>query len=66
MPEEIVYRAMVPGEASAVSKLILSSFSEFISSEYTDEGIAEFEKFVTPEALKRRTADNDFVRVAEC
>ena len=66
MPEEILYRAMVPGEASAVSKLILCSFSEFISSEYTAEGIAEFEKFVAPEALKRRTADNDFVRVAEC
>ena len=65
MPEAIVYRAMVPSEASAVSKLILNSFSEFISSEYTEEGISEFTKFVAPEALKRRITDSHFVQVAE-
>tara|TARA_B100000029_G_scaffold96807_1_gene86994 strand:- start:312 stop:770 length:459 start_codon:yes stop_codon:yes gene_type:complete len=56
---------MVPGEASAVSKLILNSFSEFISSEYTAEGIVEFKKFVAPEALNRRIAGNHFIQVAE-
>ena len=64
MSEAIVCRAMVPGEASTVSKLILNSFSEFISSEYTEEGISEFTKFVAPEALKRRITDSHFVQVA--
>ena len=65
MPDEINYRAMRTGEADAVSKLILASFSEFIGPEYTDQGIAEFRKFVAPAALTARSADNHFVRVAD-
>lgn len=55
---------MGPGEAGDVSALILSSFNEFIGPEYTDEGVAEFRRFVAPEALEARTADDHFVRVA--
>ena len=64
MSDRVRYRAMRPGEAGAVSALILSSFNEFIAPEYTGEGIAEFRKFVAPEALAARTADGRFVRVA--
>ncbi len=64
MSQEVRYRAMRPGEAVAVSALILSSFDEFIGPEYTDEGIAEFRKFAAPDALKARTAEDHFVRVA--
>ena len=65
MPNEVSYRAMRAGEAAAVSELILASFSEFIGPEYTDEGIAEFRKFVAPDALVARSSDNHFVRVAD-
>lgn len=55
---------MQPGEAGAVSALVLSSFDEFIGPELTDEGNAEFRRFVAPEALEARTAEDHFVRVA--
>ena len=64
MTEGVSYRAMRPGEAGGVSELILSSFNEFIGPEYTDEGVAEFRRFVAPEALAARTAEDHFVRVA--
>ncbi len=64
MSAAVRYRAMQPGEAAAVSALVLSSFDEFIGPGYTAEGIAEFRRFATPEALAARTAEDHFVRVA--
>ena len=64
MSESVTYRAMRPGEAAAVSALILSSFNEFIGPGFTEEGIAAFRRFVAPEALEARVARNHFVRVA--
>ena len=64
MSDSVTYRAMQPGEAAAVSALVLSSFNEFIGPEYTDQGIAEFRKFVAPEAIEARALHNHFVRVA--
>ncbi|MYK90244.1 MAG: GNAT family N-acetyltransferase, partial [Acidobacteria bacterium] len=64
MSDGVSYRAMQPGEAAAVSALILSSFDEFIGPELTSEGNAEFRRFVAPEAIEARTAEDHFVRVA--
>ena len=64
MTERARYRAMRSGEAGAVSALILSSFDEFIGPQLTDEGNAEFRRFVSPEALEARIAEDHFVRVA--
>ena len=61
---DVRYRAMQPGEASAVSALIRASFDEFIRPEYTAEGIAEFYRFASPEALAARDAGGNFIRVA--
>lgn len=58
------YRAMEPGEAAAVSALVLASFDEFISPEWTDEGIDAFRRFAAPDAIEARTAEDHFVRVA--
>ena len=55
---------MKPADADAVSRLILNSFSEFIAEEYSDEGRAEFTRFVQPEALVDRSRSNHFVLVA--
>ncbi len=60
----IVYRPMKPADADAVSRLILDSFSEFIAEEYSDEGRAEFTRFVQPEALVDRSRSNHFVLLA--
>ena len=64
MTEGVRYRAMQPGEAGAVSALVLSAFDEFIGPELTEEGNAEFRRFVAPVALEARTAEDHFVRVA--
>ncbi|MCY4634059.1 MAG: GNAT family N-acetyltransferase [Acidobacteria bacterium] len=64
MTDGVRYRAMRPGEAAAVSALVLSSFDEFIGPELTDEGNAEFRRFAAPDAIASRTAEDHFVRVA--
>ena len=46
--DPIVYRPMEPADADAVSRLILDSFGEFIAGGYSDEGRAEFARFVQP------------------
>ena len=64
MIEAIVYRPMEPADASAVSRLILDSFNQFIAEEYSDEGRAEFTRYALPEALVDRSRSKHFVLVA--
>ncbi|MCE2515727.1 MAG: GNAT family N-acetyltransferase [Acidobacteria bacterium] len=64
MSAAVDYRAMRPGEAGAVSALIIASFDEFIGPDYDAEGIAEFHGFAAPEALAARAAGDHLVRVA--
>ena len=40
---EISCRLMKPDDANAVSALALSSFEEYIASEYTPQGLEEFQ-----------------------
>ena len=44
MSNAITCRAMDPGEAEDVAALALTSFNEFISPEYTPQGVAEFRR----------------------
>jgi len=64
MTDPIVYRPMEPADAAAVSRLILDSFGEFIAGEYSDEGRAEFARYVQPEAIVDRSRANHFVLLA--
>ncbi len=64
MSSQIVYRPMEPADAEAVSRLIAASFTEFIGPEYTEEGRAEFLRYVAPAALVERTRSNHFLLVA--
>ena len=65
MSEQFVFRPMRGEEASAVSELVCSLFSEFVGSDYSEEGILEFRKFVSPEALELRGSENHSMWVAE-
>lgn len=65
MSEQFVFRPMRGEEASAVSELVFSLFSEFVGSDYSEEGILEFRKFVSPEALELRGSENHSMWVAE-
>ncbi len=60
----LAYRAMEPVDAEAVSRLIVDAYTEFIAEEYSDEGRAEFTKYVQPAALIDRSRSNHFVLVA--
>ena len=64
MSEPIVYRPMEPADADAVSRLILDSFNDFIATEYSDDGRAEFMRHVQPDALVERSRSNHIVLVA--
>ena len=61
---EISYRLMKPDDADAVSALVLSSFEEYIASEYTPLGLEEFRKYASAEALKERAIQDHFTVVA--
>ena len=64
MTDPIVYRRLEPADADAVSQLILDSFVEFIEGEYSDEGRAEFTRYVQPGPLVDRSRSNHFILVA--
>ena len=64
MSSPITYRQMEPLDVGAVSRLILDTFTAFIADEYSDEGRAEFTRYVQPEALVARARANHFVLVA--
>ena len=64
MPSPIVYRPMEPADAEAASQLIVDLFTEFIGPEYTEEGRAEFLRYVQPHEIVERTRSNHFVLVA--
>jgi ribosomal protein S18 acetylase RimI-like enzyme len=61
----VVYRAVRPGEETAVSNLVARSFNEFIAPDFSGEGIDEFFKYANPRSLAKRSEDSHFVLVAE-
>ena len=62
---QILYRSMKPGEESAVVDHVLNVFDEFVAPRYSDEGIAEFRRFVTTDAMSGRLKEGNLVIVAE-
>lgn len=59
------YRDFETADVESISKLILSSFREFVAYEYSEEGINEFTKYVMPEAINNRAKNNHFLIIAE-
>jgi ribosomal protein S18 acetylase RimI-like enzyme len=55
---------MTPEDVPQVSDLIVRVFDEFIAPEYVVEGVREFLKYVTPEALLKRSQADHFALVA--
>ena len=64
MPEPISYRPMTAAETGPVSALIMESFDTYIGSEYSPEGVEEFQRYVQPEAIGERVGDDHAVLVA--
>ena len=62
---DIRYRVMEPGEEAAVSALVLSAFDEYIAGDYTPEGVREFRRYASPEAIRERVSQDHRVLVAK-
>jgi len=65
MTNSINLRPMGSGEEVEVSNLVARSFNEFISPDFSDEGIDEFFSYSNPRALRKRSEGSHFVLVAE-
>ena len=64
MEQCILYRAIKHGEEIEVFNMIRKTFNEFISPNYTDEGIDEFMKYIDPNNITNRLKKNHFIVVA--
>ena len=65
MADNITVRMMRADEADQVAALILSSFEEFISPDYDEQGVREFRRYAGAEAIRERIGQDHFVMVAD-
>ena len=61
----IIYRQIHPSEAAAVSSLAREVFDKFVASHYQSEGVAEFHRYASVEALSQRHESGHITLVAE-
>jgi GNAT superfamily N-acetyltransferase len=62
--DEVIFRRMAEGDEGETSALIRRSFEKYIAHAYTAEGLADFLKNTTPEALAARRARGQTVILA--
>ena len=64
MTSKIEYRQVKPGDETKVSEFISAVFSQYVAPEFSQEGIDEFMKYISPEAIKGQLRENCFGLVA--
>lgn len=62
--EQLVYRAMRPGEEAAICDLVRHVFDACVAPDYAEEGVREFYRFAEPDAMRARMQAGGFVLVA--
>ncbi len=62
---DVRFRPMRPGEEVEVSQLVVRAFEESVAALYSPEGVTEFLRFATSEAIKERAKENCLVLVAD-
>lgn len=62
---QISFRPMKQGEEADVVDLVLRVFDEFVAPQYSQEGVAEFKKFVNADALADRIQAENILILAE-
>lgn len=53
-PTDFEIRELQPGEEEAVADLVMGVFMGYVGHEYSDEGVAEFARFASADALRKR------------
>ena len=61
----IIYRQIHPSETAAVSSLAREVFDRFVAPHYQTEGVAEFHRYASAEALSQRHKSGHITLVAE-
>ena len=61
----IIYRQIHPSETAAVSSLAREVFDQFVAPHYQTEGVAEFHRYASVEALSQRHESGHITLVAE-
>jgi GNAT superfamily N-acetyltransferase len=61
----IIYRQMHPSETAAVSSLAREVFDQFVAPQYQTEGVAEFHRYASAEALSQRHKSGYITLVAQ-
>ena len=61
----IIYRQIHPSETAAVSSLAREVFDQFVAPHYQTEGVAEFHRYASAEALSQRHKSGHITLVAE-
>jgi len=61
----IIYRQIQPSETAAVSSLAREVFDKFVAPHYQTEGVAEFHRYASVEALSQRHESGHITLVAE-
>jgi GNAT superfamily N-acetyltransferase len=61
----IIYRRIQPSETAAVSSLAREVFDQSVAPHYQTEGVAEFHRFASAEALSQRHESGHITLVAE-
>lgn len=61
----VIYRQIHPSEIATVSLLAREVFDQFVASHYQTEGVAEFHRYASAEALSQRHKSGYITLVAE-
>jgi GNAT superfamily N-acetyltransferase len=61
----IIYRQIHPSETAAVSSLACEAFDQFVAPHYQTEGVTEFHRYASVEALSQRHESGHITLVAE-
>ncbi len=61
----ISFRPMKPGEEAGAVDFVLSVFTEFVAPQFSQEGIAEFKKFICADAFAERLSAGNIILLAE-
>ena len=65
MVSSIIYRQIRPSETAAVSSLACEVFDQFVAPHYQTEGVTEFHRYASVEALSQRHESGHITLVAE-
>ncbi len=64
MNSRIVFREIRQGEEEGVCRLVLDVFNKFVAPGYSAEGVKEMNRYVNPESMRLRLANQHFILLA--